>query len=81
MSRFSRRQPRPESPADCLSIEEFCARHRISKQFYYKLRAEGRGPTEIRLGSRVLISKEAAEDWRRRMQEAPPKEAPPKPAA
>jgi excisionase family DNA binding protein len=58
-----------------LTIEEFCARNRISKQFYYKLRAKGQAPTEMRLGTRVLISKEAAEEWRRRLQTTPPSPA------
>jgi predicted DNA-binding transcriptional regulator AlpA len=69
MSRVSRQTPKRETPADCLSIEEFCLRNRISRQFYYMLREKGQGPTEIRLGARVLISKEAADEWRRRMQE------------
>jgi predicted DNA-binding transcriptional regulator AlpA len=69
MSRISRQTPKRETPADCLTIEEFCLRNRISRQFYYDLREKGHGPAEIRLGSRrVLISKEAADEWRRVMQ-------------
>jgi hypothetical protein len=50
---------------DCLSVAEFCRRNSISKPFYFKLRAQGLGPKEIRLGARVLITREAAEKWRR----------------
>jgi hypothetical protein len=47
------------------TVNEFCSRHKISVAFYYKLRQQGLGPTEMRLGSKVLISKEAAAKWRR----------------
>lgn len=49
--------------ADAFSIEEFCERHRISKQLYYKKRGEM--PPSFRIGTRVLISREAAAVWRR----------------
>jgi hypothetical protein len=68
MSRYSRQTPKQEMPADCMTIGEFCLRNRFSRQFYYVLRAKGQGPTEIRLGARVLISREAADEWRYRMQ-------------
>jgi len=49
---------------DCLSIVDFCRRNGISKPFYYKLRAQGLGPKEMRLGARVLITRQSAEKWR-----------------
>jgi hypothetical protein len=52
------------SPA-AYTIDEFCETHRISRAFYYKLRGERRAPREMRAGARVLISVEAAADWRR----------------
>ena len=51
--------------ADAYSVQEFCARHRISPQLYYKLRRQGLMPVTFRLGTRVLISREAAAAWRR----------------
>lgn len=51
--------------ADALSIDEFCARHRISRTLYYKLKSEGLMPATFKLGTRVLISREAAAAWRR----------------
>jgi predicted DNA-binding transcriptional regulator AlpA len=51
---------------DALSIPIFCARHGISRGTYYNLRAAGLGPNEMRLGTRVLISRESAAEWRRR---------------
>ncbi len=49
------------------SIPEFCRAHGFSRASYYNLPAEQR-PREIRVGSRVLITVEAAADWRRRME-------------
>ena len=50
---------------DCYSIAEFCHRHSISRTHYFLIRADGLGPREIRIGGKVLISREAAETWRR----------------
>ena len=47
------------------TVREFCEEHRLSVAFYYVMKAEGWGPREMRAGSRVLISREAAADWRR----------------
>jgi predicted DNA-binding transcriptional regulator AlpA len=48
-----------------LSIDEFCAAHSISRSMYYKLRDQGKGPREMEVGTRRLISDEAGADWRR----------------
>jgi len=48
-------------------IPEFCRQHRIGVATYYKLPPERR-PQEIRIGKKVLISREAAAAWRRRME-------------
>jgi hypothetical protein len=50
---------------DAYSIDEFCRRHGISPQLFYKLKPEGLMPPTFRLGARVLISREAAAAWRR----------------
>jgi hypothetical protein len=56
--------------ADAYSVDEFCARHRISTQMFYKLRSQGLMPLTFRVGTRVLISREAAEAWRRAREKA-----------
>ena len=56
--------------ADTYTIAEFCVRNRICRAYYYKLRPLGLAPAEMRLGSKVLISKEAAAVWRRKMETA-----------
>ena len=52
------------------TIPEFCFRNNISRPTYHRLRAEGRGPVEMRIGlNAIRISAEAERDWQRRMQE------------
>lgn len=46
------------------SITKFCARHSISRAHFYVLRNTGKGPRELRAGDRVLITAEAAAEWR-----------------
>ncbi|MDN4982227.1 hypothetical protein QY049_03175 [Bradyrhizobium sp. WYCCWR 13022] len=60
----------PTIEADALSIDEFCARHRISRTLFYKLKSEGLTPATFKLGARVLISREAAVSWRRARENA-----------
>jgi hypothetical protein len=52
------------------TVKEFCAAHSMSVAFYYVLKAKGEGPREMRLNSKVLISWEAAEAWRRQHEDA-----------
>ena len=54
--------------ADAYSIDEFCARRRISVQLFYKNRQQM--PRTFNVGTRVLISKEAAAAWRRERETA-----------
>ena len=61
----TRRTLPPRGPQDVFSIDEFCAAHRLSPSMYWKLQGQGLGPREMRVGRRVLISPEAAEQWRR----------------
>ena len=52
------------------TIAEFCFRNHISRPAYHRLRAEGRGPVEMRIGLNMIrITAEAEREWQRRMQE------------
>lgn len=51
--------------ADAYSIPAFARRHGFSQSFYFKLKAQGLGPEEMRVGRRVLISTAAAKQWRK----------------
>ena len=50
------------------SVAEFCHEHGISRGLFYNLLREGRGPRIMKAGRRTLISQEAAEEWRQRME-------------
>jgi len=70
----SRRQPAAVSPRPtprlALSIPEFCEAHGISEGFYYKLKKQGEGPREMKVGARTLITLESAAEWRRTREKA-----------
>ena len=48
----------------CLSIPEFCSLHGFSVAYFYILKQRGQAPATMRLGRRVVISREAAAAWR-----------------
>ena len=48
------------------SVYDFCVAHGITKVMFYKMLKDGRGPKIMKVGTRTLISLEAASDWRRR---------------
>jgi hypothetical protein len=56
------------------TIPEFCEAHRISRTKLYDLWAAGKGPRKMRAGdglsSKVIITLEAAADWRREREAA-----------
>jgi hypothetical protein len=54
--------------ADAFGIAEFCRRHGISPQLFYKFKDEM--PATFNVGTRVLISREAAVAWRRERERA-----------
>ena len=43
-----------------MTIQEFCDSFRITEGFFYKLKKQGLGPREMKVGTRTLISVE----WR-----------------
>jgi hypothetical protein len=52
------------------TIPEFCFRNNISRPTYHRLRAEGRGPVEMRIGlNTIRITADAERDWQRQMQQ------------
>ena len=56
--------PRPPTPRLALSIPEFCEAHGISEGFFYKLKKQGEGPREMKVGARTLITFESPAEWR-----------------
>lgn len=61
------------------AINEFCARHGLARSSYYDLKDKGFGPTELRAGGIIRITREAEKEWIERMEAAKHPEAP-KPA-
>jgi predicted DNA-binding transcriptional regulator AlpA len=55
---------------DAYDVIEFCHRHAISRSAFYNSLKNGTGPRLMRLGSRVLISREAAAAWRAEREQA-----------
>ena len=52
--------PRLPTPRLALSIPEFCEAHGISEGFFYKLKKQGEGPREMKVGTRTLITFDSA---------------------
>jgi len=46
----------------------FCENNGISLSKYFQLKREGRGPVEIKIDQRVIITEEAERDWRKAME-------------
>lgn len=59
----------PGVPQAAYSVAQFCAAHGFTKVMFYKLMKQGRGPRIMKVGTRTLISVEAAADWRRTMED------------
>ena len=53
-----------------LSIAAFCTDNSISRSTLYELWARGEGPRKMSVGRKVLISADAAADWRREREAA-----------
>lgn len=50
------------------TVPEFISAHRISRAGFYKLLKLGLGPKLMKVGTRTLITAEAAQEWRFRME-------------
>jgi len=57
------------------TVTEFCIAHRLSRSKLYQLWAAGIGPRWMYVGTKRLISHEAAADWRREREAAAVAEA------
>jgi predicted DNA-binding transcriptional regulator AlpA len=55
---------------DAQSITEFCRRHGLCRATFYNLKKRDEAPAVMKVGSRVLVTAEAAAAWRRKMEAA-----------
>jgi hypothetical protein len=62
--RFLQRSAR-HKPGMVHNIPSFCKNNDISQTTYFSLKRKGRGPREIELDGRIIITPEAEADWRR----------------
>lgn len=53
---------------EAYGVDEFAKRHGISRAYVYLLWQRGDGPRFMHVGSRRLITREAASEWRARME-------------
>jgi predicted DNA-binding transcriptional regulator AlpA len=60
-----RQRSRQRKPGDAHTILSFCESNAISESKYYDLKRKKKGPREIEIGGRVIITPEAELDWRR----------------
>jgi hypothetical protein len=44
--------------------EEFCKAHKLTRQNFWRIQKEGRGPKFYKVGRRIFIPIEAANEWR-----------------
>lgn len=58
-------QATPQCEPLAFTVDEFAEAYRISRATLYNLWRDNAGPTRMRVRGRVLISRAAAEDWRR----------------
>jgi hypothetical protein len=59
-----RQSKRPSrQPGYDYTIEEWCARRRLSRSMYNKLQTQGLGPRTLRTGRSVRITDKADADW------------------
>lgn len=57
-------KPPPSPPPRlALNIMEFCEAVGISEGMFYKIRKKGRGPREAKIGTRTVITMQAANEW------------------
>ena len=74
------RDPRSQRPAWRCRFPSFAKPHGISEGMFYKMKKQNRGltPREMKIGTRTLITFEAAADWRAEREAAstaPPEKA------
>ena len=59
-----RERSKNRRPGDAHTRLSFCASNHISESLYFSLKRQGRGPREIELDGRIIITPEAERDWR-----------------
>lgn len=61
-------QERPAVDRFAYSVPEFAEAHGLSRAHFYNLLRDGKAPKVMYVGRRTLVSREAAAEWRKRME-------------
>jgi hypothetical protein len=61
-AKSKRAKPQPVERR-ALTIADFCQAYQISPDHYFKLKRQVKGPREMKLGTKILITLRAAERW------------------
>ena len=60
-----RKWSKHRKPGQAHTRLSFCENNAISESKYFSLKRQGKGPREIELDGRIIITPEAEADWRR----------------
>ena len=60
-----RKHGKRRKPSDAHTIPSFCESNAISESLYFELKRKRKGPREIELEGRIIITPDAEADWRR----------------
>ena len=55
---------------EAFTVAEFARAYRLSRATLYNLWKDGEGPKRMRVRGRVVVSRDAAERWRRELEAA-----------
>lgn len=66
MTNLSTRTDEPQA----YTVASFCKAHSISRSFFYQLLKERAGPRVMKVGTRTLVSREAATEWRKAQEQS-----------
>jgi hypothetical protein len=58
------RRSKSRKPGQAHTRVSFCENNAISESKYFDLKRKGKGPREIELDGRIIITPEAERDWR-----------------
>jgi hypothetical protein len=64
------RKPAIDQNQLAFTVDQFCHYHNLSRPFFYKMLKVGIGPRIFKVGTRTLVSTEAAAAWRREREAA-----------
>ena len=59
-----------DTTSKAFDVNSFCEKYGISQAFFYKLKRNGKAPRIMKVGTRTIITAEAADEWQREMEQS-----------